>query len=302
MPSVAQVLRLFLLALPALSSPVDERHEFDLFRKNTCNRDNLLRCFDPTAASASPTRASATAFCSSYLSIPVVTSTVSIITSTTTTATVTAYTTTLEPLTTTLAPLVKKSTKTSTNLLACAVTYPASQISSACSCLSITPSTQLVTALSTTTILATTTTTDIITSTATPVPTCTPGVNLITNPGFESGLDPWSEYDYGNVIFGVQNTGYDSGHSFILSTTASGYIQAFLTQPITGLIPGVTYTFSYMYQYESITNDYATNTWLAGPSDFGSTFVAGGTGGTLSCGFFSSSPQTWWLDDLYIGC
>ena len=83
MPSFAQALPLFLLALPALSSPVDDRFEFDLVKKSTCNRDNLLRCLDPTATSASPTRASATAFCSSYLSIPVVTSTVSTVTSTT---------------------------------------------------------------------------------------------------------------------------------------------------------------------------------------------------------------------------
>jgi len=168
--------------------------------------------------------------------------------------------------------------------------------------------------------LSTAATTDTITSTAIPAPTCTPGVNLIANPGFESGLDSWYEYDYGNVVSGVQNTGYNSGHSFILYTDAGGYKMGFLTQEITGLIPGVTYTFSYEYQYEnpnvgssiqcsfdtgpseSITNAYTTGTWLAGPSDYGGTFVAGGTGGTLSCGFFSSSPQTWYLDDLFIGC
>jgi hypothetical protein len=95
---------------------------------------------------------------------------------------------------------------------------------------------------------------------------------------------------------------------------------AFLTQPITGLAPGVTYTFSYMYQFEqqnvpssiqctlgtmgseSITNTDPTNTWLVGPSWYGSTFVADATEGTLSYGFFSSAPVTWWVDDFYIGC
>jgi hypothetical protein len=72
---MGSILRFALMAmasgLPALASPVLEA-------RAKCNRDNLLRCYDPTGTKATDiaSRSSATAFCSSYLSIPVVTSVV----------------------------------------------------------------------------------------------------------------------------------------------------------------------------------------------------------------------------------
>ena len=58
-------------ALPAAASPLlEDRAE--------CNRNYLNRCFAPTGTKASDTasRSAATAYCSSYLSISVVTSTI----------------------------------------------------------------------------------------------------------------------------------------------------------------------------------------------------------------------------------
>ncbi|EJT77852.1 hypothetical protein GGTG_02955 [Gaeumannomyces tritici R3-111a-1] len=52
----------------ALSSPLLADRDL------VCNRNNLLRCFDPTGTASKDvaSRSAATAFCSSYLSIPVV--------------------------------------------------------------------------------------------------------------------------------------------------------------------------------------------------------------------------------------
>jgi hypothetical protein len=61
--------------LPALASPLLEE-------RAACNRDNLLRCYNPTGTKPTDvaSRSAATAFCSSYLSIPVVTVVVSTVT------------------------------------------------------------------------------------------------------------------------------------------------------------------------------------------------------------------------------
>lgn len=70
---MGSVLRLGIMliasGLPTFASPLLEG-------RAKCNRDNLLRCYDPTGTKAtdSASRSAATAFCSSYLSVPVVTS------------------------------------------------------------------------------------------------------------------------------------------------------------------------------------------------------------------------------------
>lgn len=72
MGSILKISSLLLAAsLPAFASPLLED-------RGTCGRDNLLRCFDPTGTASKDiaSRSAATAFCSSYLSIPVVTSTI----------------------------------------------------------------------------------------------------------------------------------------------------------------------------------------------------------------------------------
>ncbi|KAI9053995.1 hypothetical protein LZ554_002939 [Drepanopeziza brunnea f. sp. 'monogermtubi'] len=315
-----QLCSVLLLVLPVLSSPIEEIADSGLSKRITCNRDNLLRCFDPTATAAALTRSSATAFCSSFLSIPVVTSTISTETSTTTTTTATEYTTTTLPL------AMKRAANT--NLLQCTTAYGASRLSSACSCLNVVPSTEYVTATSTD--IQTSTTTATSTATATPSPRCpSSNTNILANPGFESGLTSWSFNTYGAntppSAFGAVSSGYNSATAFSVSASNAG-TGAILSQMVGGLIPGVTYTFAYRYQYaqtatvassiscglsgagmssQSVTNGGPLDTWMAGPSSYGETFKATGRTGTLQCFFVATGgrgPITWKVDNFYIGC
>ncbi|KAH6713293.1 hypothetical protein BKA61DRAFT_736321 [Leptodontidium sp. MPI-SDFR-AT-0119] len=315
MLSIAQVFPFLLLALPAFSSPIEDRSEFNLVKRATCPRDNLLRCFDPTAVAAAPTRAVATAFCSSYLSIPVVTSVISTETSTTTTATVTNYATTTLPLIVQRAPTA--------NPIACTSAFSPAQLSSACFCLSITLSTTYITVTSTNTLVSTATNT--IIATATPAARCTRNTNLIANPSFESGSNSWSIATYGAntppTFTGVVGGGFNSGNAFSISSGNSG-TGAILSQSVSGLVPGVTYTFSYDYMFQnsgvassiecvlnsaglssqSTTNGYTPeNTWTRGPT-WGTTFTATGTGGDLLCFFIARGAITWNVDNFYLGC
>ncbi|KAH7350685.1 hypothetical protein BKA65DRAFT_582667 [Rhexocercosporidium sp. MPI-PUGE-AT-0058] len=315
MLSIIHLCYLFLLAVPAFAFPVEERSELDLVKRATCPRDNLLRCFEPTAIAAAPTRAAATAFCSSYLSIPVVTSVISTQTSTTTIATVTDYATTTLPL------VVQRAA--TANPIACTSTYSPAQLSSACSCLSITPSTTYTTATSTNTFISTATNT--ITATATPAARCTSNVNLIANPSFEAGSNSWYIATYGAntppTFVGVIGGGLNSVSAYSVSSGPSG-TGVILSQSISGLVPGVTYTFSYDYMFkntgvassiqcslnavglsgQSTTNgNTPENTWTRGPT-WGTTFTATGTGGDLLCFFVARGAIIWKVDNFYIGC
>ncbi|RKU46498.1 hypothetical protein DL546_008394 [Coniochaeta pulveracea] len=135
-------------------------------RAAKCNRDNLLRCFDPTGTKPTDvaSRSAATAYCSSLLSIPVVTSII---------ATTTPVTTVASTVTTTDSTEISTSVSTSadvelTTTTTFARTYiylkrddagtavappacaakatPLPSLVSACSCLSVTPSTTYITA------------------------------------------------------------------------------------------------------------------------------------------------------------
>ncbi|KAB5536345.1 hypothetical protein GE09DRAFT_347324 [Coniochaeta sp. 2T2.1] len=146
-------------SLPALASPLLEE-------RAACHRDNLLRCYDPTGTKPTDvaSRSAATAFCSSYLSIPVVTvvistiTPVSTLTSTTTTTDSTkvvtsvstsvsiAEITVIATVTASSSSAAKRDAAATVAAPACAGTtnVPAS-VSSACSCLSITRSTNKIT-------------------------------------------------------------------------------------------------------------------------------------------------------------
>lgn len=189
--------------LPIFASPLLEE-------RGKCNRDNLLRCYDPTGTNSKDiaSRAAATAFCSSYLSIPVVTSVIatstpvstvtSVVTTTDGTEVVTSVSTSVfveqSTVTTTVSassavsPVAGKRAVSTAAAPACAATtYVPSQVSSACSCLSLQPSTTYVTTTAptstsvslstvhdTTTTTTETTTTTTATSTSTVVETATP--------------------------------------------------------------------------------------------------------------------------------
>jgi hypothetical protein len=160
-------------------------------------------------------------------------------------------------------------------------------------------------------------------ATVTPAARCTPGINLVNNPSFESGFDYWSESVYGAnnapSSYGVVNGGYNSNNAFQMSAGGGG-TGAILSQVVSGLVPGVTYTFSYNYLFEnagvassiscsldtlsseSITNGDPTNTWINGPEWYGQTFTAASTSGNLECFFIARGAMTWKFDNVYIGC
>jgi hypothetical protein len=113
--------------------------------------------------------------------------------------------------------------------------------------------------------------------------------------------------------------GYNSGNAYSVSAGGSG-TGTILSQAVSGLVPGVTYTFSYDYLYEnanvassiscsldrlsseSVTNGDPLNTWLSGPQSYGRSFTAAGTAGTLECYFIARAGMTWKIDNFYIGC
>ncbi|KAI4944730.1 hypothetical protein J4E91_008417 [Alternaria rosae] len=211
--------------------------------------------------------------------------------------------------------------------------FAASAVSAACSLqatsvtVTATTSTTTVATVSTGTVSTTTTLpvrTTIVTSVVAPAPTCTAGgVNLIQNSGFENGMSSWSHYLYGAnsqpTAYGVIGGGSSGGSSYRVSSSGAG-TGWYLTQQITGLTKGVTYNFSYKYlvtdapassincymstglREQSITSDHRVNYWIAGPTNYGKTFVATGTTGTLQCLFVASGAQTWRIDEMYMGC
>ncbi|KAL6155388.1 hypothetical protein ACJBU6_06975 [Exserohilum turcicum] len=255
-----------------------------------------------------------------------------------TTVPATTVVNTVSPVTTTTTTVTRAPRKrdvASPATPAALTTFAASAVSAACS-LQATPVTETTTT-STTTVatvssgtLATTTTlpvsTTVVTSTVTPSPTCTArSVNLVQNGGFENGMSAWSQSVYGRnnppTAWGVVGGGSSGGASYGLTAGGSG-TGAILSQQITGLTPGVTYSFSYKYSHttnsassincgiysiglasQSITSDNTFNTWLSGPpSWYGATFVPTGSSGTLECFFVSTYGQSFRLDEMYLGC
>ena len=216
--------------------------------------------------------------------------------------------------------------------------FAPSAVSAACS-LQATPVTEATTMSTTTTAtvsagtVETTTTltvrTAIVTSVVAPAaPTCTAGANLIKNGGFEDAMSSWQTELWGNrnapPAWSRVNGGSSGGSSFQVQVTkvdpgsSTGMV---LSQTITGLITGVTYTFSYKYlvtdspssviqcQFtgpnmisRALTNDGRVNSWLSGPNGGGQTFVATHTVGTLLCYFVADNPQTFRIDEIFIGC
>lgn len=200
----------------AVGSPVEER--------DTCNRDNVLRCLVSASATATP-------YCSSYLGKGVVTS-YSATTTPTTTATTTVTITVTSPAVakrdfeaaTTIyagSPVTIAGPDTTSVVLnrrmveARATTAPApsclaqyspaaTRLTSACNCLSITSST-----LTTVSTAPTTTTTSTVTATSTvapksPCPRCNVcSSNADCQPGYE--CDQYINFSFGDVSLCTTN-------------------------------------------------------------------------------------------------
>ena len=156
------------------------------------------------------------------------------------------------------------------------------------------------------------------------VPVCpSPGTNLITNPGFENGFSPWSQQIYGAnnapSSWGIISGGDNSNNAYSVSSSAAG-TGTILSQSVSGLVPGVSYTFSYNLLWtntpassiscylsglnsESITSSGPVNTWVTGPTNFGGSFTATASSGTFECYFIArGGVQTWDVDNFFIGC
>lgn len=281
----------------AIAAPGAAELEKRVIATTSCNRDNLYRSFiDPR------TSASASSFCSTYIQSTVKTAA-------TTTATVTAAAAKLDLE----APEAKRDLG--------ATTYPASRLSSACSC--------ILTAQPTPTTVYTTTVT--VTTTVKPSAACTVPTPIVKNGGFESGLAPWvvatvippypeySQYE----SFGVQAPGYNSPNAFTVSDqAASSYFELDLTQTIT-LCAGQQYKFTaefYMTDSHNIPTKetyltfYVDNT-VVGASKFSDgkgppivwtplsgTFTAGGSSATLKAAFVATNivGVTWGIDNVVI--
>ncbi|PMD12375.1 hypothetical protein NA56DRAFT_756665 [Hyaloscypha hepaticicola] len=187
-------------------------------RTNGCNADNCLRALLRYSAQAVP-------FCSSYISIPVVTVTVTGSATATQTATITIPTTafatatsvTVVDVTTTVsAPIIAPRDVVFGQFATVAARdaplptyvsqYPASRVSSACSCLSVTPSTRTIsttiTSTASTTLSVTSTETDTVTTTTTSYDTvATVTVNNLCSVGYNAAGN-----GEGNVVVRVTAT------------------------------------------------------------------------------------------------
>jgi len=213
--------------------------------------------------------------------------------------------------------------------------FAPSAVSAACS-LQVTPITETAATSTTTTAtvssgtVETTTTlgaqTTFVTEVVPAAPTCTnSGVNLIRNGGFDGNMMSWGLTGMGSVPFpqtyGLFPGGSDGRGSSFHVKVVNGDGAIHLTQQITGLTVGVTYTFSYKYLVtdssrssincfmtqgglvsQSPTDDGRVNSWIKGPTAYGQIFPARETSGLLMCRFLSSGPQTFRIDDLYLGC
>jgi hypothetical protein len=273
-------------------------------------------------------------FCSTLLGYTTPVSTV--IATEFTTVPATTVVNTVSPVTTTTTTVTQAPQKrdvAGSETPAALTDFAPSAISAACS-LQATPvtetattSTTTVATVSTGTVTTTTTLpvrTTIVTSVVAPAPTCTSRANLIQNSGFESGMSSWSSSVYGAnsppTSSGVVGGGSSGGSSYMVTAGNAG-TGFYLTQQISGLTKGVSYTFSYKYMVngspassincsmsgaglisQSITSDRRVNYWIAGPSNYGGSFVATATSGTLSCLFIANGAQSFRVDEMYLGC
>ena len=137
--------------------------------------------------------------------------------------------------------------------------YPASRLSSACSCiLTATPSP--------TTVYTTTVTT----TTTVGAGSCTVATPIVKNGNFESGLAPWAvatvipdPVEYAQYIsHGVQSPGYKSDNAFTVSDNlASSYFELDLVQNI-ALCPGKKYNFAAKFYMTDSKNVPTKETYL----------------------------------------
>ena len=205
-----------------------------------------------------------------------------------------------------------------------ATTYPASRLSSACSCILTAQPTPTTVYTSTVTQTATTTTT--VNAPA----GCTNPATIVKNGDFENGLAPWT---VANVIppypdysqyesFGVKSPGYNSANAFTVSDqAASSYFELDLTQTIP-LCAGQKYNFTAEF-YMTDSHDtpkqtyltfYVDNTRVAasqvsdgkGPpivwTPLSGSFTAGGSSATLKASFVATDylGVTWGIDNVVI--
>ncbi|KAI4940733.1 hypothetical protein J4E86_010705 [Alternaria arbusti] len=297
---------------------------------------------DVAAAKSAIIASSLQPFCSTFLGYTTQVSTV--IATEFTTVPATTVVNTITPVTTTTTTVTQAPRKRDVagpDTPAGLAEFAPSAVSAACS-LQATPITATATTSTTTvatvsTGTASTTTTlpvrtTIVTSVVAAAPTCTAGANLIKNGGFERGLTSWSTDVWGNrnapptwgTSIGGSSGGSSDGHSFEVRVNkveprlGTGMI---LSQPVTGLIVGVTYTFSYKYlvtdspssyilcwldsentKTKTMTNDGRVNSWLTGPNGNAQTFVATKTSGVFLCLFTAENPQVFRIDEVFLGC
>ncbi|KAL8842939.1 MAG: hypothetical protein Q9170_000344 [Blastenia crenularia] len=181
--------------------------------QDNCNRDNLFRSFiDPRYS------ASASAFCSAYIR---------------------PTAKTIETITTTVPTFGKRDLPATT-------AFPASRLSSACSC------------ILTATISPTTTATTIVTTVTTTKPSvCSVATPIVKNGDFETGfLAPWtltqvmpSLEQYSQYLsYGVKGPGYGGSRYALIAKDelASSYVEFDFEQTLT-VCPGAKYSFSANY-------------------------------------------------------
>ncbi|KAI4639167.1 hypothetical protein J4E93_009345 [Alternaria ventricosa] len=294
---------------------------------------------DVAAAKSAIVASSLQPFCSTFLGYTTQVS--AVIATVTATVPATTVVITNAPVTTTTTTVTQSPRKRDVAVQdtpAALADFAPSAVSAACS-LQATPVTEATTMSTTTTatvssgtVIVTTTLpvqTTIVTSVVAPAaPTCTAGANLIKNGGFEDAMSSWQTelWDNRNAppAWSRVNGGSSGGSSFQVQVTKVDPLSStgmVLSQTITGLITGVTYTFSYKYlvtdspssviqcQFtgpnmisRALTNDGRVNSWLSGPNGGGQTFVATHTVGTLLCYFVADNPQTFRIDEIFIGC
>ncbi|KAL8999604.1 MAG: hypothetical protein Q9169_001564 [Polycauliona sp. 2 TL-2023] len=258
-----------------------------------CNGDNLYRSFiDPRYS------ASASSFCSTYIR-----STVS------TAATATAIVT---------KPAIAQRD------LAATTQFPASRLSSACSC--------ILTATPAPTTIYTTTQTTTATVAATPTATtCSVTSPIVKNGGFEAGQAPWEvisvrppyDPDYDYERFNVTSPGYNSANAYtVTNNLASSYFELNLAQTLT-LCAGQKYNFAARFYMTDSKNIPVKETYLTffvddvrvaasvfadgvGPpivwKALSGSFTAKGGQAVLKASFVATNylTVTWGIDDVVV--
>ncbi|KAG9696891.1 hypothetical protein KCU95_g3972, partial [Aureobasidium melanogenum] len=171
---------------------------------------------------------------------------------------------------------------------------------------------------------ATTTSSEPAAETTPPIPECPlEGLNVLVNGGFEDGnMDSWSTRTYGAwpgpSFIGVVSNGYYSSYAFEMQNGAES--TSILEQTVSGLVPGVQYTFSYNWQsnenqpssiecsssdgtlwQESIAGQ-LPNDQLGQWQDASATFTPNSETFTLSCYVGGAAGQNFYMDTIYIGC